>query len=72
MIRWLENNVIGITIMSFIAGIVVLLIYTVVEHVILECLYWGLFGIAGIGTILQLIWAWIINPIRAYRKNQKK
>ena len=72
MIKWLEKKMIGITIMAFIAGIVVLLIYSVAEHVILEFLYWSLFGIAGIGTILQLIWAWIVNPIRAYRKNQKR
>ncbi len=71
MIKWLERNVISITIMSFFAGILVVLIYTVIEHVILEFLYWCLFGVAALGTILQIIWAWIINPIRAYRKNKK-
>lgn len=70
MIKWLESNVISITIIAFLAGIVIVLIYGVVEHIILECLFWGFFGIAALGILFQLIWAWIINPIREYRNKK--
>ena len=70
MIKWLESNVIGITIMTFVAGGLVALINVVANHVIIEYIYLVLFGIAAIGTLIQIIWAWIINPIREYRKKK--
>ena len=72
MVKWLERNMIAITIIALFTGILIFLINNMAYYVILEYLYLSLFGITVIGTILQLIWAWIINPIREYRKNKKK
>lgn len=70
IIKWLESNVISITLIAFLAGIAVLLINIAFDHVIVVYIYLVIFGIAIIGTMLQLIWAWIVNPIRAYRKKK--
>ncbi len=71
MIKWIESNVISITIMSFFAGTIVILSDAAIDHAIAKYIYLSLFGIAALGTTIQIIWAWIINPIRAYRKKQK-
>jgi len=72
MIKWLEKNVIGITIWSFLAGGLVAFINIVADYLPFVYLYLSFFGIAAIGTVLQMIWAWIVNPIREYRKNKRK
>lgn len=71
MIKWLERNMIGITVMFYFGGTLVALLNLVAYYEVLEYIYLSLYGVAVIGTVLQIIWAWIVNPIRRYYKNKK-